>query len=163
MEAEGQCSKGHNCSFRYGKDERAKSTPPNPSPNSFMQQNEGKASGTKSPRGRSPSRKMARLPCKDFLKGTCTTPFCGKWHPPECLFYKSENGCKLGDTCSYAHRQVDELPSKKSKKNGDKIAVAALKNTRQFCCVFSGYGAEVFIDFAEELKFSEANPMCSIH
>ena len=79
---------------------------------------------------------MARLPCKDYLKGTCTTPFCEKWHPPECLFYKTENGCKFGDKCSYAHRQVDEQPSKKSKTNGDKIAVAILKNTRQLGCVF---------------------------
>ena len=42
-----------------------------------------------------------------------------KRHPPECLFYKSENGCKFGDKCSDAHRQVDEQPSKKSAKNGD--------------------------------------------
>ena len=29
---------------------------------------------------------------------------------------------------------------------------------------FSGYGAaEVFIDFAEELKHTETNPMCKIH
>ena len=49
-------------------------------------------------------------------------------------------------------------------KNGDKIAVATLKTTRQLGCVFSGYGAtKVFIDFAEELKHTEANLMCSIH
>ena len=64
-------------------------------------------------------------------KGTCTTPFCEKWHPPECLFYKSDNGCRFGEKCSYAHRLVDEQPSKKSKTNVDKIAVAFLKNTRQ--------------------------------
>ena len=29
----------------------------------------------------------------------------------------------FGDKCSYAHRQVDEQRSKKSKTNGDKIAV----------------------------------------
>ena len=52
---------------------------------------------------------------------------CKKWHPPECLFYKSESGCRFGKTCSYAHRQVDEQPSKRSKKNGDKSAVATLK------------------------------------
>ena len=118
------------------KDKRAKSTQPNPSPRSSTQQNVKKASGTRSPRGRSPSGKMARLPCKDYLRGTCTTPSCEKWHPPECLFYKSENGWKLGDKCSYAHRQVDEQPSKKSKNNGDKVAVAILKKTRQFRCVF---------------------------
>ena len=30
-------------------------------------------------------------------------------HPPECLFYKSGNGCRLGEKCSYAHRQVISL------------------------------------------------------
>ena len=58
-----------------------------------------------------------------------------KWHLPECLFYKSENGCRFGEKCSYAHRQVDEQPSKRSTKNGDKSAVAMLKITRQLGCV----------------------------
>ena len=47
----------------------------------------------------------------------------------------SENGCRFGEKCSYAHRQVDEQPSKESKTNGDKSAVAVLKNTRQLGCV----------------------------
>ena len=60
----------------------------------------------------------------------------------------------VGEKCSYAHRQVEEQPSKRSKKNGDKSAVAPLKknehhhrtgrlvknvyssNTRQLGCVF---------------------------
>ena len=135
--ANGQwCSKGNNCSFRHDEGKRAKSTQPNPSPRSSTQQNEKNASRTKSPGDRSPSEKMARLLCKDYLKGTCTTPFCEKWHPPECLFCKSENGCRFGDKCSYAHRQIDEQPSKKFQKNGDKIAAAILKNTRQLGCVF---------------------------
>ena len=33
----------------------------------------------------------------------------------------------LGKRCSYAHRQVDEQPTKRSKKNDDKSAVALLK------------------------------------
>ena len=134
--ANGQCSKGDNCSFRHDMNKRAKSTQPNPSPRSSAQQSVKNASRTRSPRGRSPSGKMARLPCKDYLKGTCTTPFCEKWHPPECLFYKSKSGCRFGEKCSYAHRQVDEQPSKRSKKNGDKSAVAMLKITRQLGCVF---------------------------
>ena len=45
-----------------------------------------------------------------------------------------------------------------------KVTVAMLKITRQLGCVSSGYGAaEIFIDFAEELKHTEANPKCSIH
>ena len=76
--ANGQCSKGHNCSFRHEIVKRAKPTQPNPSPRSKTQQNVKNASKTRSLRGRSPSGKMARLPCKDYLKGTCTTPFCWK-------------------------------------------------------------------------------------
>ena len=103
---------------------RAKSTQPNPSPRSSNRQNERNASRTRSPRGRSPSGRISRWPCKDFTKGTCTNSFCKKWHPPECLFYKTKSGCRFGEECSYAHRQVDEQPSKRSKTNDDKSAVA---------------------------------------
>ena len=89
------------------------------------------ASRTRSPRGKSPSGRMSRWPCKDYLKGTCTYSLCEKWHPPVCLFYKSESGCRFVEKCSYAHRQVDEQPSKRSKKNGDKSAVALLKKHEQ--------------------------------
>ena len=129
--ANGQCSKGDNCSFRHDTNKRAKVTQPNPSPGSSTQQNERNASRTRSPRVRSPSGRMFRLPCKDYLKGTCTTPFCKKWYPPECLFYKSENGCRFGQKCSCAHRQVDEQPNKKPKKNGGRSAVAMLKKHEQ--------------------------------
>ena len=79
---------------------------------------------------------MSRLLCKDYLKGTCTTPFCDKWHPPECLYLQVRKWMQIGDKCRYAHRHVDEQHSKKSQKNGDKIAAATLKNTRQLGCVF---------------------------
>ena len=126
-ETNGQCVKGDNCSFRHDINKRAKSTQPNPSPSSSTRQSERKPSRTRSPRGKSPSGRMSRWPCKDYIKGTYTNSFCEKWHPPECLFYKSENGCRFGEKCSYAHRQVEEQPSKRSKKNGDKSAVAMLK------------------------------------
>ena len=169
--ANGQCVKGDKCSFRHDINKRWKITPSNPSPNSFMQQSERKLSRTRSPRGKSPSGRMSRWPCKDYLRGTCgrmremdrdsevleaeaqvgewldccariaskelaPLHYLKNWHPPECLFYKSENGCRFGEKCSYAHRQVDEQPSKRSKKNGDKSAVAMLKITRQLACVF---------------------------
>ena len=70
---------------------------------------------------------MSRWPCKDYLKGTCNNSFCEKWHPPECLFYKTKSGCRFAEKCSYAHRQVDEQPTKRSKKNDDKSSVAVLK------------------------------------
>ena len=61
----GQCSKGDNCSFRHDINKRAKTTQPNPSPSSSTRQNEGNASRTRSPRGRSPSGRMSRWPYKD--------------------------------------------------------------------------------------------------
>ena len=128
--------KGDNCSFRHDEDKRAKSMQPNPSPSSSTRQNERNASRTRSPRGKSPSGRMARLPCKDYFKGTCINSFCEKEHLPESLFYKSESGCRFWGKCSYAHRQVDEHPNKRSKKNDDKSAVAMLKSSRQLCCVF---------------------------
>ena len=78
-ETNGQCSEGDNCSFRHDINKRAKLTQPNPSPSSFMQQNERNASRTRSPRGKSPSGTMSRWSCKDYFKGTCTTPFCEKF------------------------------------------------------------------------------------
>ena len=134
--ANGQVSKEDNCSFRHEMNKRAKSTQPDPSPRSSTQQSVTNASRTRSLWGRSLSGKIARLPCKDYLKGTCTTPFCEKWHPLECWFHKSENGCSFGEKCSCAHFQVDEQLSMKSQKNGDKSAVAILKITRQLSCVF---------------------------
>ena len=59
--------------------------------------------------------------------GTCNNSFCERWHTPECLFYKTKSGCRFGEKCTYAHRQVDEQPTKRSQKNDDKSAVAFLK------------------------------------
>ena len=43
------------------------------------------------------------------------------------MFYKTKNGCRFGKSAQFAHRQVDEQPTKRSKKNDDKSAVAMLK------------------------------------
>ena len=74
-ETNGQCVKGDKCSFRHDINKRGKSSPSNPSQNSFMQQGERKSSRTRTPRGRSPSGRMSRWPCKDYLRGTCKTRF----------------------------------------------------------------------------------------
>ena len=106
---------------------RGKITPSNPSQNSFMQQSERKPSRTRSPRGKSPSGRMSRRRCKDYLRRTCNNSSCKRWHPPECLYYKTKSGCRFGEKCSFAHRQVDAQPTKWSKSNNDKSAVALLK------------------------------------
>ena len=79
-----------------------------------------------------PEEKVPVVECLDGLaritsKELAITHFVKQWHPPECLFYKTKNGCRFGEKCSYAHRQVDEQPTKSSKKNDDKSAVALLK------------------------------------
>ena len=48
-ESNWQCSKGDNCSFRHDINKRGKSSPSNPSPNSFMRQNERNHRGPEVP------------------------------------------------------------------------------------------------------------------
>ena len=66
---------------------------------------------------------LARITSKEFAPIHSVK----RWHPPECLFYKTKSGCRFWEKCSFAHRQVDEQPTKRSKTNGDKSAVAMLK------------------------------------
>ena len=75
-ETNGQCVIGNNCSFRHDMNKRGKSSPSNPSQNSFMRQSERKPSRTRSLRGKSPSGRKSRWPCKDYLRGTCNNSFC---------------------------------------------------------------------------------------
>ena len=67
----------------------------------------------KSLRDRSRSEKVAPQQCRDYIEGKCTRQSCNYWHPPECQFYGKESGCKFGEKCSFAHRQVEDQPSKK--------------------------------------------------
>ena len=58
-----------------------------------------------------PEEEVPMVECRDglariTLEGTCNNSFCEKWHPPECLFYKTKSGCRFGEKCSFAHRQV---------------------------------------------------------
>ena len=43
------------------------------------------------------------------------------------LVLQDQEWLSVWEKCSYAHRQVDEQPTKRSKKNDDKSAVAILK------------------------------------
>ena len=129
--AKGQCSRGDQCSFWHDSDEGAKSTP-KATPSSEPPTQRGRSASRKGTlRGRTPSGRSNRQQCKDFLKDICTKLPCDNGHPPECQFYKSEAGCKFGTECLFPHRKVEEQPSKKPKKDGDKDAVATLKDVRQ--------------------------------
>ena len=84
---------------------------------------------------REPEVPEERVPVVDCLDGfaritskeLAITHFVKSGTPPECLFYKTKSGCRFGEKCSYSHRQVDEQPTKRSKKSDDKSAVALLK------------------------------------
>ena len=123
----GSVLKGDNCSFRHDVNKRAKMTQPNASPNSFMQQDERKASRTRSPRGKSPSGEKVSVAMQGKPQGTCTNPFCEKNGT-------LQNPCStcpkmvadLMKSAFHAHHQLEEQPSKRSKNNDDKSAVAML-------------------------------------
>ena len=103
-EFNGQCIEGDNCSFRHDINKRGKMTQSNTSPNSFMQQNERKASRTRSPRGKSPVVEcldgLARITSKElatthFVKGGTLQNACST--SPRVF-------CRFGEKCSYAQR-----------------------------------------------------------
>ena len=77
---------------------------------------------------REPEVPEAKVPVVECLDGPARITLEElEWHPPECLFSKTKSGCRFGEKCSYAHHQVDEQQTKRSKKNDDKSAVAMLK------------------------------------
>ena len=122
----GQCSRGDNCSFRHEINKRGKMTQSNTSPNYFMQQNDRKASRTQSPRGKSPSGRMSRWPCKDYLKGTCTNSFVQSGTLQYACSTRPRVVVGLGKS---AHSHIVRLMNSlvKGTKNDDKSAVATLK------------------------------------
>ena len=158
-ETNGQCVKGDNCSFRHDINKRGKMTQPNPSPTSFTQQNERKASRTRSPRGKSRSGRI--VPVVECLDGLARITL-----EELAITHFVKNGT-LQNACSTRPRVVVGLVKsalshivrlinsrlKRSKKNDYKSAVAFLKkdeqhdrterpfvfdssNTRQLGCVF---------------------------
>ena len=74
------------------------------------------SSKKRSIRGKSNHGSILRQPCSCYLRRTCTRTPCEQWHPPECQFYKTETGCKSGDTCLFPHFKVDEQPNERPKK-----------------------------------------------
>ena len=126
-ESNGQCSRGDNCSFRHDINKRGKMTQSKPSPNSFMQQSERKASRTRSIRGKVPVVEcfdgLARITSKELA----STHSVKSGTLQNACFTRPRVDADFVEKCSNAHRQVAEQPGKRSKKNGDKSAEAMLK------------------------------------
>ena len=94
----------------------------------------------------------------------------------DCWQWKANGQCYKGDNCSFRH-DVNKrakmtqpnpspnsfMPRTRSPRGKSRSGGHAEKYTTIGLRI-SGYGAaEVFIDFAEEIKHTETNPMCSIH
>ena len=162
--ANGQCSKGNNCSFRHDLNKRAKSTQPNSSP-------------------RSSTRRGAK--CIENQKSESQKRKCGKWRDCRARITSKElaplHSVKSGilqSACSTSPRVVADLGKvllctppgwwtarKRSKKKVTKVQwFFFFEDYTTIGLRISRYGAaEVYNDFTEELKHTEANPMCSIH
>ena len=92
-----------------------------------MQQNERKSSRTRSPRGKSPSGRMSRWPCKDYLEELAITHFVKNGTLQNACSTRPRMVANLGKS---AHTHIVRLMNnliKGPKKNGDKSAVAMLK------------------------------------
>ena len=125
----GQCSKGGQCSFGHESNDRAKPSPkaePPSEPQSSKTRGRS-LSRKRNARGRSPSEKSNRLPCKYFLKGTCTKSICEYWQPSECQFCRTKSDVS---SALSAHSRTGRF-----KNNQTKSRVAIVKSMRQLSCV----------------------------
>ena len=75
-----------------------------------------------------------------------------------------ETGCKFGAECSFPHWKVEGQPTKMPKKDGDKSAVAFLKDVTTIGLRISGHrAAGIFIDLTEQHKSLWTNSTSTIH
>ena len=157
--ANGQGSKGENCSFRHDINKRAKSTQPNPSPGSSTQQNakkciENQESWRQKPKWENGSTAVQGLPLRNLhqlhsvksgiLRSACST--------------SRKMDADFGKSALMHTARLTNSPAKGLKRMVAKRCSGYVENYTTIGSRVSRYGAaEVFIDFAEELKHTETN------
>ena len=88
-------------------------------------------------RGRSPSGKISRQPCRHNLKGICTKLLCEYWHPPNVWFDCQNRDAKQETSaCSRTTRLLNNQVKNrrralKTEKSDDQGAVAIVKTVPQ--------------------------------
>ena len=89
------------------------------------------------PIGASPSGwKGKKNRVKIFRKESARNRHVIFWHPPVCLNYVSESGCKCGDKCEFLHTEAGGQPSEKSKKSWrKKIGCFVVREYSNSLCV----------------------------
>ena len=113
-ETNGQCVKGDNCSFRHDINKRGK----NDTAEFFSSTLQHERKGVENPKSQSKKVTSEELATTHFVKDGILQNACST---------KTRMVAVLGEKCSFAHRQVDAQPTKWSKSNNDKSAVAMLK------------------------------------
>ena len=156
-------------------------TQSNASPRSFMQQSECNASITRSPRGKSPVEAcldgLARITSKELapihsvkngtLQNACSTrPRVVADLGRSALMHiaRLKNSLAKGPKRMVTKVQWLCWKGMSSLKEQGDLFWTLIHQVHDILLRISGFGAaEVFIDFAEELKRTETNPMRSIH
>ena len=70
------------------------------------------------------SEERLQKPCEDYLKGTCTNPSRGSWHPPMYQNCKTQARCRFGEESSFQLKEMDRQPDQRTKMGGEKGSVA---------------------------------------
>ena len=97
-------------------------------------------------------------------KGTCTNLFCENGIIQDACSTSPKKDADFGESALMRIASLMNGLAKRSKKNGDKSAMAMLKITRKLGCVFQDMEPpKSSSNFTEELKHTEAKPICSIH
>ena len=96
-----QCSKGDQCSFWHGSDDRAQEPDDNAATPSEPSLSRGRSvSKKRSIQGKSDHGAILQQPCRYYLKGTCTRSHC-EWHPASANITKQKRAAKPGTSaCS---------------------------------------------------------------
>ena len=120
---------------RHDEGKRAKPTPKTAPPSESPTQRGRSTLSEKSLRGRSPSGKFAREPCRDYLKGICTKSLCDNWHLPNVNSISLNRAVDSVISARLCTGRLKVNPAQKNEK-GAKSAAAFLKDARQLGCVF---------------------------
>ena len=83
--------------------------------------------------------------------------------PPECQFYKSESGCKIGTECSFPHWKVEEQPNKGRRRRWQKCSSNSERCTTVGLCIVGLRAAGICHDFTEGHKSLGTKPTSTIH
>lgn len=151
----GKCSRGGDCPFAHdetkansqrgrpterGRGKGGKSSDRSRGKGSDAQSNRGNITIGKTraeSKGKSPSGKLNRKPCFNFLKGECNKgKACDFWHIPVCSFY-SQGSCRSGKQCIFVHdakqlaAQHEEQETAEQKKKRKKAEALAKKKAKK--------------------------------